>query len=118
MVLRVVVCGVVLVVCCVVLFLCVTCFPFHAQGVNLKLRFLVGTSLFAQLDGDARREAAREVRINPTIVKESTGHTHTGHTDRENTPDTGTHTRTTRPPNEHLPQALNNAQRWRPYRRI
>jgi len=27
-------------------------------------------------------------------------------------PDTGTHTRTTRPPNEHLPQALNNAQRW------
>jgi len=34
-------------------------------------------------------------------------------TDRENTPDTGTHTRTTRPPNEHLPQALNNAQRWR-----
>jgi len=46
-------------------------------------------------------------------VKQSTGHTHTGHTDRENTPDTGTHTRTTRPPNEHLPQALNNAQRWR-----
>jgi len=32
-------------------------------------------------------------------VKQSTGHTHTGHTDRENTPDTGTHTRTTRPPN-------------------
>ena len=30
-------------------------------------------------------------------VKQSTGHTHTGHTDRENTPDTGTHTRTTRP---------------------
>jgi len=26
---------------------------------------------------------------------------------------TGTHTRTTRPPNEHLPQALNNAQQWR-----
>ena len=46
-------------------------------------------------------------------VKQSTGHTHTGHTDRENTPDTSTHTRTTRPPNEHLPQALNNAQRWR-----
>jgi len=46
-------------------------------------------------------------------VKQSTGHTHTGHTDRENTPDTGTHTRTTRPPNEYLPQALNNAQRWR-----
>ena len=43
-------------------------------------------------------------------VKQSTGHTHTGHTNRENTPDTGTHTRTTRPPNEHLhlphPQAL------------
>ena len=47
------------------------------------------------------------------LVKQSTCHTHTGHTDRENTPDTGTHTRTTRPPNEHLPQALNNAQRWR-----
>ena len=31
-------------------------------------------------------------------VKQSTGHTHTGHTDRENTPDNGTHTRTTRPP--------------------
>jgi len=46
-------------------------------------------------------------------VKQSTGHTHTGHTDREDTPDTGTHTRTTRPPNEHHPQALNNAQRWR-----
>jgi len=46
-------------------------------------------------------------------VKQSTGHTHTGHTDRENTPDTGPHTRTTRPPNEHLAQALNNAQRWR-----
>ena len=55
-------------------------------------------------------------------VKQSTGHTHTGHTDRENTPDTvptptdtdtGTHTRMTRPPNEHLPQALNNAHRWR-----
>jgi len=30
------------------------------------------------------------------LVKQSTGHTHTGHTDRENTPDTGTHTRTTR----------------------
>ena len=45
------------------------------------------------------------------FVKQSTGHTHTGHTDREDTPDTGTHTRTTRPPNEHLPQALNNAQR-------
>jgi len=39
-----------------------------------------------------------------------TRHTHTGHTDRENTPDTGTHTRTTIPPNEHLPQALNNAR--------
>ena len=47
------------------------------------------------------------------FVKQLTGHTHTGHTDRENTPDTGTHTRTTRPPNEHLPQALNNAQLWR-----
>jgi len=47
-----------------------------------------------------------------SYVKQSTGHTHTGHTDRENTPDTGTHTRTRRPPNEHLPQALNNAQRW------
>jgi len=46
-------------------------------------------------------------------IKQSTGHTHTGHTDRENTPDTGTHTRTTRPPNKHLPQAFNNAQRWR-----
>ena len=46
-------------------------------------------------------------------VKQSTGHTHTGHTGRKNTPDTGTHTRMTRPPNEHLPQALNNAQRWR-----
>ena len=46
-------------------------------------------------------------------MKQSTGHTHTGHTDRENTPDTGTRTRTTRPPNEHLPQELNNAQRWR-----
>jgi len=46
-------------------------------------------------------------------VKQSRGHTHTGHTDRENTPDTGTHTRTTRPPNKNLPQALNNAQRWR-----
>jgi len=31
------------------------------------------------------------------LVKQLTGHTHTGHTDRENTPDTGTHTRTTRP---------------------
>ena len=31
------------------------------------------------------------------FVKQSTGHTHTGHTDRENTPNTGTHTRTTRP---------------------
>jgi len=40
-----------------------------------------------------------------TCVKQSTGHTHTGHDiDREDTPDTGTHTRTTRPPNEHLPQ--------------
>jgi len=27
-------------------------------------------------------------------VKQTTGHTHTGHTDRVNTPDTGTHTRT------------------------
>jgi len=31
-----------------------------------------------------------------SFVKRSTGHTHTGHTDKENTPDTGTHTRTTR----------------------
>jgi len=28
---------------------------------------------------------------NTYLVKQSTGHTHTGHTDRENTPDTGTH---------------------------
>jgi len=36
-------------------------------------------------------------QTSPTpFVKQSTGHTHTGHTDRENTPDTGTHTRTTR----------------------
>ena len=41
------------------------------------------------------------------------GVTPAGVGDRENTPDTGAHTRTTRPPNEHLPQALNNAQRWR-----
>ena len=34
--------------------------------------------------------------IPPHPVKRSTGHTHTGHTDGENTPDTGTHTRTTR----------------------
>jgi len=55
------------------------------------------------------------IRLSVCIdsVKQSTGHTHTGHTDREHPPDTGTHTRTTRPPNEHLPQALNNAQRWR-----
>jgi len=53
------------------------------------------------------------LRVITFHVKQSTGHTHTGHTDRENTPDTGTHTRTTRPPNEHLPQALINAQRWR-----
>jgi len=46
------------------------------------------------------------------LVKQSTGHTHTGHTDRENTPDTGTHAHD-KTPNEHLPQALNNAQRWR-----
>jgi len=50
------------------------------------------------------------------LVKQSTGHTHTGHADREDTPDTGTHTRTTRPPNEHLSQAFNNAQRWRQFR--
>ena len=51
-------------------------------------------------------------------VKQSTGHTHTGHTDRENTPDTSTHTRTTRPPNEHLPQALNNEQVHNPVQPI
>jgi len=55
----------------------------------------------------------RAENVMRVLVKQSTGHTHTGHTDREDTPDTGTHTRTTRPPNEHLPQALNNAQRWR-----
>ena len=54
-------------------------------------------------------ELARACAL-PFYIKQSTGHTHTGHTDRENTPDTGTHTRTTIPPNEHLPQALNNAQ--------
>jgi len=58
-------------------------------------------------------EVLAAVSLHVEYVKQSTGHTHTGHTDRENTPDTGTHTRTTRPPNEHLLQALNNAQRWR-----
>ena len=32
----------------------------------------------------------------PTSGNTINSHTHTGHTDRENTPDTGTHTRTTR----------------------
>jgi len=31
------------------------------------------------------------VAASQEYVKQSTGHTHTGHTDRENTPDTGTH---------------------------
>jgi len=36
--------------------------------------------------------SARGVCAGPYVgVKQSTGHTHTGHTDRENTPDTGTH---------------------------
>jgi len=41
-----------------------------------------------------------------------TGHTHTGHTDRENTPDTGTHTRTTRPPNEHQVNPNHEPRAW------
>ena len=49
-------------------------------------------------------------------VKISTGHTH-AHTDREQHP-RHRHTRTRqeqhpKPPNEHLPQTLNNARRWR-----
>ena len=59
------------------------------------------------------RPASANLTFRSLCVKQSTGHTHTGHTDRENIPDTGTHTRTTRLPNEHLPPALNNAQRWR-----
>jgi len=48
-------------------------------------------------------------------VKRSTGHTHTYR--QRTTPPTQAHTHTTRTtpqtPNEHLPQTLNNARRWR-----
>jgi len=50
-------------------------------------------------------------------VKRSTGLTHTER-EREHHPDTDTHTHTRqentpKPPNEHTPQTLNNARRWR-----
>ena len=69
----------------------------------------------------------RERRVNPhrntpfsnaprSPLKRSTCHTHT-HTDREPHP-RHRHTRTRqeqhpKPPNEHLPQTLKNARRWR-----
>jgi len=48
-------------------------------------------------------------------VKQSTGHTHTGHTEQRKHPrhrHTPAHDKE-KSPNEHLPQALNNARRWR-----
>jgi len=56
------------------------------------------------------------VWVNPMEWKRSTGHTHTHTPTENNTPDTDTHTRQEqhpKPPNEHLPQTLNNARRWR-----
>ena len=56
-------------------------------------------------------------RVNP-CEKINRSHTHT-HTHRQRTtPPTPTHTRTRqerhpKPPNEHLPQTLHNARRWR-----
>jgi len=76
----------------------------HVQGIHVVQQRVLADGLCSANTCEQEYEE---------VVKQSTGHTHTGHTDRENTPDTGTHTRTTRAPNEHLPQALNNAQRWR-----
>jgi len=56
--------------------------------------------------------------LHAPCVKRSTGHTHTHTPTENNTSDTDTHTHTRqeqhlKPPNEHLPQTLNNARRWR-----
>ena len=63
----------------------------------------------------------RDAAQMPGCAKSSIGHTHTP--TENNTPDTDTHThraittpqtpKRTPPTNEHLPQTLNNARRWR-----